>query len=412
MIVWKYFNKDTKEFITFFTIFLCILWDPIRRYVFPTDGGGRITNVMVLISLLINKERLYEYSNVFKSPAFKIWLILLLYTTINTLCKGYMGTNSEMTLWGFIRKSSFRPVLILVVVMLGMQINRVGCLYLLLITLFLYLFWCNLNLAFWGRDSRRLLSELGNLVPLTSLAFFFVGGTLFCEGKIKKITILGIALFSISVIFVGGTRKALGAFAIELIALAFSRINKMTIFNFVKIITVGVTMYYAFSYVIDHTIIGARILESSEKKAVPLVENEKMNSFFMLLLGDRAKMYLHGLELFNESPITGIGLGNYMYKVGATHILHTEYMVQLAENGLIGFSLLVLFYFVLLRDLRKVGKNRNENMWFYIGGVLAILFINLTAWTYNMMYVMIFYAIIINDLYTTKKERIYENCNL
>ena len=74
--------------------------------------------------------------------------------------------------------------------------------------------------------------------------------------------------------------------------------------------------------------------------------------------------------------------------------LHTEYMVQLCENGIIGFALLMLFYYQLLKGLWKKHKDGYSTA-MCLGGLLMVLFLNLSTWTYNLHIAMIIYALLI-----------------
>jgi hypothetical protein len=79
--------------------------------------------------------------------------------------------------------------------------------------------------------------------------------------------------------------------------------------------------------------------------------------------------------------------------------LHTEYMVQLCENGIIGFSLLISVYVFLLRKLILKILGGDSMVIMGLFGLLALLFLNITAWTYCQQYAMIFYALSIDYAY-------------
>ena len=139
-----------------------------------------------------------------------------------------------------------------------------------------------------------------------------------------------------------------------------------------------------------------------------MVKNEKLNDFLMIALGDRAIQYVGGFEVFREHPVFGIGIGNYMTYTKTDYRLHTEYMVQLCENGLVGFILLLLFYISVFRGRKRIrAYDRN----FYIllcFGLLAVLFIDFTSWTYDMNYIMSIYGVMIG----CSNINYYENSNL
>lgn len=116
----------------------------------------------------------------------------------------------------------------------------------------------------------------------------------------------------------------------------------------------------------------------------------------MLFLGDRAIQYESAIELFHENFWTGIGLTNFIYMdtSGRQLVLHSEYMVQLCENGIIGFTLLMIFYVLLIRSLIRNRKYMKRKIGMALFGLATVLFINFTSWTYCMKYIMVFYAIL------------------
>ena len=85
--------------------------------------------------------------------------------------------------------------------------------------------------------------------------------------------------------------------------------------------------------------------------------------------------------------------------------IHSEYIVQLCENGLVGFVLLMLFYIMLFVGLFRKGR-RGENIIFYLFALYTVLFLNLTAWTYNSDVVMLFYAVLITEVYSPNTKRL------
>jgi O-antigen ligase len=94
----------------------------------------------------------------------------------------------------------------------------------------------------------------------------------------------------------------------------------------------------------DHTVLGRRLNDIEETSKL----YNKTNIAVFDLLGDRTYYYLKGWELFVKHPVTGIGLRNFRIKTGSKETMHSEYMVQLAEGGIIGSFLFILFSFWFL----------------------------------------------------------------
>ena len=118
------------------------------------------------------------------------------------------------------------------------------------------------------------------------------------------------------------------------------------------------------------------------------------------------------------SPLfCGIGLENYQAVAHFKWRLHTEYIVQLAENGIIGFILYICFYVNIIKRCVKYVHDRfvGSYIWVIMGGIISILFIALTAWTYSMSfyYACLGCAIAFTDegFVEQKELESYENCD-
>ncbi len=84
---------------------------------------------------------------------------------------------------------------------------------------------------------------------------------------------------------------------------------------------------------------------------------------------DRVGLWMAAIELFKQSPIVGIGLNNYydfyppyhpffgIFHLKAMRVAHNLYLNTLAENGIIGFTVLILIIIILFRFLIKQFKN-------------------------------------------------------
>ena len=118
-------------------------------------------------------------------------------------------------------------------------------------------------------------------------------------------------------------------------------------------------------------------------------------------LGDRAYFYIQGTTIFLENPITGIGLNNFTQVNQSNYRLHSEYMVQITEGGVVGSSFFLLFNLWILLNLFKSYKDKSDLQTIILvllGGFAAILFINITAWTYQFSHYFICFGIIISYL--------------
>ena len=129
---------------------------------------------------------------------------------------------------------------------------------------------------------------------------------------------------------------------------------------------------------------------------VDLPEEQK-NILDEIILFDDKKTLL-ALEMFLQNPWTGIGINNFCWQNNYHEGLpfHTEYMVQLAECGIIGTLIFIVFYYGMLKRLlicyRK--KLARKEVIILMATFFAFVVINLVAWTYTNANYFMMYGII------------------
>jgi len=318
-----------------------------------------------------------------------MWVV---YSIINSSVKGV--SQEGMNILFFIG-NLFVPYIVMILVCNEYLNNTSKLLKLLTNALFLYVLIGMLSINIDMLGMGRFMSEkLGNFLPLNIvfLVFFICLRFARKELKFRKVGILLFLLMSIIVL--SGTRKALGG---AMIIITF------TIFSFIKfksfkanmiVVAFFIVLFFGFQYIMNNTIIGERMNEIEE---VGVMFNTT-DYAILNRLGDRSYQYIIGWELFVEHPLTGIGLGNFRAITLTKFGIHSEYIVQLAECGLIGTILFLSFNFWILLHLLKCWKKYPQQRyysWIIVGGGLAILFIGLTAWLYSFPIYFAGYGIII-----------------
>lgn len=373
-----------------FYIFLSIIWQPFQAYLLKVDGAGRTIMMMSILVIMVNLHEFYKQKKIYMSMAFFCWVLLFCYSLANVFSKGFYAEFGTLE---FLRKHFFDSFVLLIIMMLELKRDKQSCLKVIWIALGVFILIC---LPYFSlNDEGRFGAEnIGNLLPLHSVCFLFVTSILFLENKINKVVFWVIVIGISGLIMLSGTRKAFGAEAILLLGVILNNGKKRDFWSWVRIGLLGIVLLVGIRYVMNNTIIGERIDDLDEEFYVQLVENQKINDFLMTLLGDRAIQYEMALELYHENFLTGIGLTNFMDASGGELVLHSEYMVQLCENGMIGFVLLMLFYILLMIGLFRNRKYEKRIVNMVLFGLLTVLFVNFTGWTYCQKYAMIIYAIV------------------
>ena len=395
-------HKQLLSYLNLFYIALSIIWVPLHIYILKVDAAGRTINIFTFIVLLANFRNILV---LFKdSRAVRVWSILVFYSIINNLVKGYdFGDNTPFL---FFAKNYYNPFMLLLVAAIEMRENKYRCLTVVAMAFLFYIFVDAPHIAM-DLDG-RLLSKTGNSLSLNCVVCLFVFSLFLVEEKIRWPLYIAVALVCAAIIIASGTRKAMGAAVIVFIGVVLSKFMKQTFWAYFLLLVSVVVLYWGVNYVMNNTVVGERFEYASELDVVDvrLVQNERINDFFLFVLGDRAIQYEQALEVYHEHPVTGIGIDNFTtYYTPSLLRLHTEYMVQLCENGMVGFVLLMLFYTVLIVGLiRNWNKDNPQKTIIVLFGLFVVLFINLTTWTYCQTYIMILYAIIVSYTIADRKE--------
>lgn len=400
--------KQLIKAYNLFYIFMAIIWQPFQIYILKVDGAGRAIMVLSILAIVLNLYEFWKQKKVFTSLAFICWTVLLCYSMWNAFNKGFYAENGTFV---FLRNNFFDTFVLLLIMMLELKESKYLCLWVIWLALGVYLL-VGLPSFIQNPQERFSVEGIGNLYPLNTVAFLFVSSVLFVEEKLKLPFFVAAIVAASGIILLSGTRKAFGAEVIILLGVVLTNKKKRNFWAWLRILVFGGVLAFGVHYVMNNTIIGERIFESEDNEQfyVQLVKNEQVNDFLMVLLGDRAGQYEVGIELFHEHFWTGIGLTNYGDIAGSDMVLHSEYMVQLCENGIIGFVLLMLFYVIIIVGFIKSRiQTGSKKLNVVLFGLFAVLFINLTAWTYCQTYIMVFYAIVFSYVYADKNNIIITN---
>ncbi|MCE5345944.1 MAG: O-antigen ligase family protein [Bacteroidales bacterium] len=300
-----------------------------------------------------------------------------------------------------------KPFVVMVIVYYEFSKNSSGLIKLLTICLGLYTLMGLTVVGFDINNEGRLSSvELGNQLPLNIVFLIFFVCLRFSGKEINFTKTILLVVFSLLIISLSGTRKAFGAGMLIIVSTLISYINFKSVKTIIAVLLCVILLFFGYKYMMDNTVMGDRMAESSEVGEKYNTSNIKA----LNMLGDRTYFYILGWEIFKENPQTGIGLENYRAKTGSLYRIHSEYIVQLAECGIIGSILFLLFYLSIGSKLYKHWRwypQKRNITWVMIGGFVAIAFINFTAWTYSFpVYFAVFGVIIsyIKQIINTSDE--------
>ena len=392
--------NSISHYFNIFYLFFCIIWPPLHIYYLHVDGAGRTILALSILAIIWNFLAFWRETNVLRSPAFLCWMALIAFSIVNSIMKGFVSESGAL---GFFKTNYIAPFTFLYVMVLELdrdsEVGHKTLFYALLTYVLIGL--GKIGVGNFGADERMMAEGIGNLLPLHATCLVFVGGLLYSRQSLSSKLMWAIVILAVMVTFLSGTRKALGAIIILIIGIMLHNDSsgERSIKYYFRLALFFAVLFWGLGYMMDNTMIGERFAGTAEQSSVELTGSESTNNILNTLLGDRAIHYEMGFALFLLHPITGIGITNFMPVSGYPIRLHTEYMVQLCENGIIGFSLLMLFYYLLIKKLME-RRRMGENIALMMSGIFAILFLNMTAWTYCTTFGMIYYGIIIAYAYS------------
>lgn len=388
-------EKQTTR-INYFYVSIILLWLPIQYIIGITTM--KIPLVFTVLIFIYNMIISRLYFKQFLTKPVIFWLFWVIFNMINSYIK---GVNYMSFTYGALIAEIIISLIIMTIVSLEFTKNANKLVRILLNITLAYSIIGLLNSV--NIDGRLMNESMGNALPLNTVFIVFYSGFLYFNKKLNSRILIAVWLLSISLIVLSGTRKAFGA---SLIIITFHLVAYMRNISFKTIISLVLVIFIftlAFNYISDNTVIGARIDETIET-------GERVNTTniqYLNFLGDRAQQYILAFELFLNNKLTGVGLRNFSSTTLYAYTLHSEYMVQLAECGIIGTSFFLLFNGWILINLVKLIK-KNRAGFIILGALLAILFINFTAWTYSSPMYFASYGVVIGYIKTKKND----NCNL
>jgi len=389
---------DKKSLVNLIYLSFIIVWQPIKMLTIDVDGKGRIVFVLTLLLLFYNLFVNKEVKRLMGSKPFIIWLIWIMYAFLNMIIKGY--SYSQNTPLFYLVNFLFIPYLVLVLTCYECLVNRKRLLRVLIISLLIY---CVLGFFFMGvvRSGDDTTLTLGNMLAIIGSLLVFVLCVARTEEILSKYVFLGLIALVILMIITTATRKAFGV-AVLLVAFYGLSIVSRKPKNIIFVVLFAIGAYYGGQFLMDNTYLGERLGNTREQSESYYAYSS--DSKFLQFVGDRAPHYVYGWELFKQHPITGIGLHRFRQVTGYPERLHTDYMVQFAENGLVGIILFILYYLWYLTNLFKLRKIRTYRgqIVLGLGYIVALLFLGVSTWTYDMAMAFVCSGIVASYVYSIK----------
>lgn len=368
------FSASIRTKYNIFYLVAALLWPLLKvQFLNGIDGAGRVEMLLMFFAVIINGRRLIKIPN-----AVFVWGIWILYSIINSSVKGFHLENVTLIVWAI--KSLIFPFITLLVAYRVSLTNYSRVVKAMFVAYLFYLIIGMFGLAEYVEydDSTRMANNAGNAYFNSLFLLPFYAILAFQQRKIGKILYIIALLLAIAVVLYSGERKALIALFVIIVASIYVIIKQKSKHKFYSAAIVSMIAAVCFFLVMQYSTFGQRMEYS-------MAESDYSNNLFLKLVGDRAIMYIEGWDFFLHNIWTGIGLTQYAHLSQIGLLLHTEYMVQLCECGIIGSLLFIIFYGSMIKKVIRIRKEPySKNLFLiYFSFIIAILIINLVSWTYD-----------------------------
>jgi O-antigen ligase len=379
-----------------------LFWETIQKTILKgIDGQGRFLLVLVSILLIRNVIENKSYRNRLfsKESPIKIWFFWFLFASINTL---FQYSLKDIELQTFIGIYLFVPFAIKSTIASISSEYTILLIKWLGITVYtcLILYFSNIEI-----ESGRF--KLDNFDPNEFSLFLFLIIVLIGLGyflnKLSELQVIFLLLLPIYFSIMLGSRMGFIGTLLLTSGIFIISYRKGMFISLPRFFIIIILTIVPLSYIFNNTVLGERLNSTTENSA-QLKENYAEGTSFEKF-GDRGLYYVLGWEAFKNSPLIGIGLRNFKDNYYYT-VIHSEYMVHLAELGIIGFSLYLLFLFKVLKSIYKARKEvtLTIQLYNYLLIVFCVLIISATVlFMYHSIAVAIIFGLL---LFCIKKETI------
>jgi hypothetical protein len=390
-----YFNP------TFIALFLIIIWDALKNYLSLSEPIIQLAVFLPVISIGILYNLNMQFRRTMFSRPAAIWLIWIIYGLINTfLIIGYHSTTEQNPLV-FISSIIIAYLFFLLVIVCKSSTKE-----LINVLIFSYSFRLMLSFIFdtFESSGREYVARLGsdfnaNIIAIGAL---FLASIILLKkisfGSLNKID-YPISVAALLTIFLTASRKTFIALIVLIIGFIYVTRSRYLIKNVLWGSLAFIILFFGIMWSLENTAVGERLVSAYEKTTAAK-EQEQM-------FDNRMGFFIDGWTIFKENPINGIGLRNFPYVNGTTHVLHTEYMVQLTECGLIGAFLFLLFYGHILKKLlliRSKIEPYKKIAEAYLVLLFVMFFLFLGAWKYNIPIMWVLIALAVRFIKETERE--------
>jgi O-antigen ligase len=366
--------------IFYFSLVFVLNWDIIWLF-FLNKSSGVFTGIILMVFTIFMLNPIFKTKGAFKlffKKPISIWFLWVIYSLIN-MFNSELSTseNLNISFLGFV----IMPLLLMVVIsnVEGHKIKELVnvLIFALVLKILIAMIFDSFGDEFGGN---RFGAEFNaNMLGFSGVIILVL--LLVVKSLIKKLSLFHLlaGILAIFIIYITASRKSF--LALVLIAFGYIYIfseNQKSI-KYLRMFIGGLFVAFIGFFIFNESEVVRRLTNT-------LIETSQATSELEMFDG-RMIQYAEGVEVFNDNKLTGVGLLNYKYLDEWGLVLHSEYLVQLIECGIIGSILYLYFNFYIILKLFKLRKFKNFRQ---LANVFLLYFVILTflsfgSWTYNLM---------------------------
>lgn len=281
-----------------------------------------------------------------------VYLIWTIYVYVKNLIMGYGGWGSPLQMYlGFVSSS-----ICLFSCVYSYRKNEAATIRVIIAALYIFCIYTLLAMrnGSVGFEEERLGGDLinANAVGIrASLIFFFVI-IQYLKKRLEVWKVILLLIIPFMIVMLSGSRTAFAIMILFASIIIFQK--KVGFTSTIRKLLLIIVTYLAYGYIMDDTLVGERLAKTSTQ-----VENSSLaTGTFWDVLGDRGFQYYVGLPHIYDNFLFGIGSGNAVFKIPEMdNVFHSEYLIQLIENGTIAAILYFYVYFWIIKGAVKLKSN-------------------------------------------------------
>lgn len=375
-------------------ISLILLWQIIQLSILSGfDGKGRIMFTLSILCIITNV--IYNRKNFF-SGSIKWYFLWFFYALINTYFQ-YSSNYSNVDFFTFSINRLILPLTLVLSIQSFEKKDLNKLLKYMQFVFFISILIILFNLSDVKGNQRYGLEKFNAvemvLYPVTLTILLSVR---YIFKQIKLINYIVMLIISLLIVILTGSRMGFGMFLIIIVGTIYVNIKNKYKYPLLMMIIPFLLLFVGFQFLIENTYLGERLVSTTSS-----LEDSRL--FYLVdgtvfqYLGDRGLFYILGWDLFLDNPIFGIGLLNFpLMNDYIIDVLHSEYMVQLTELGIIGFSMYIIYNYKIFKCNLLLSREYDKRYYFFIFIHISILFAASSLYLYKQLPIAVLYGILIS----------------